>query len=330
MISRACVLITSSVELHAPDISLTVALRDREDCGTGTVTATVTTTVTDTPPTVTIAVADSFSISRSLSSAASVDSVQVSQESEDAPVSEGPVVATVTFVHSIVVPAFEATEVSNSASVYYVSVGPNTTDWGYTPAESITVGVTTVTVQPTSSRVPTHLPNIAVNSTTLRSTTLTTATVRPAFPGSFSGGNGTHWNSSVMGGGRTGSHATAGPTRTLTVTGLAATTMVPAYAAPVPYNTTITLSPTPPAQTGYGLASSNLSYSYNPIGVRQTCTLVSAYINSQWASWCNNWDGSTTLAYTTWETTSRPPCLKTLRFALTLEEPRRLSFPGSA
>ena len=48
---------------------------------------------------------------------------------------------------------------------------------------------------------------------------------------------------------------------------------------------------------------SNLSITARHLQKRQTCSMIFAQISGQWASWCNNWDGSTVVAQSTYETT---------------------------
>lgn len=261
----------------------------------------VTTTVHDIPATVTIAIENASAIASSLSWDASIDTEQVSQQSEMNPISNSHVVETHTFVHTIVVPAFEATEAFHTgSSVYYVSVGPNTTDWSYTPTGKITVGVTTVTVLPVAS---TSQPQVTTTRDSVQQTTHT------AFSMSSNG-----WNSSASGeitvnGLSTGSVG-ASPKHVTTVS----TTVHTVVTTRVTINvtaSTITSSPIyTPLPYGYGSEPSNISspsfegYGY-PILPRQTCVLISANISGAWATWCNNWDGSATLTYTSWETTGK-------------------------
>lgn len=48
---------------------------------------------------------------------------------------------------------------------------------------------------------------------------------------------------------------------------------------------------------------SNLSVTARTLQKRQTCSMVFAVIGGQWASWCNNWDGSTIVSHSTYQTT---------------------------
>jgi len=53
----------------------------------------------------------------------------------------------------------------------------------------------------------------------------------------------------------------------------------------------------------------------NSFGKRQTCVMVSATIDGQLASWCNDWDGSTTVHESTYVTTSKRPNNHSLDFS---------------
>jgi len=48
----------------------------------------------------------------------------------------------------------------------------------------------------------------------------------------------------------------------------------------------------------------NLSITARDLQKRQTCSMIFAEISGEWASWCNNWDGSTVVSYSTYETTT--------------------------
>ncbi|KAK5952948.1 hypothetical protein OHC33_006069 [Knufia fluminis] len=49
---------------------------------------------------------------------------------------------------------------------------------------------------------------------------------------------------------------------------------------------------------------SNLSITTRDLQKRQTCSMIFAHISGQWASWCNNWDGSTVVSHTTYNATT--------------------------
>lgn len=50
-------------------------------------------------------------------------------------------------------------------------------------------------------------------------------------------------------------------------------------------------------------APKNASTVTQSLQKRQTCSMVYAQMNGVWASWCNNWDGSTIVSYLTYNTT---------------------------
>ena len=159
-------------------------------------TVTATTTVTVPPSYITVAVPDSSSISSSLSQWASMDSEEVSWSSELAPVSGPHPTLTHTFTHSVVVPAYSAAETSDDSSVYFISIGPNTTVWNYTPTPSqeITVGVTYITVSPLPSSPPTsgnttHANGTVYTTVTTHITRTTTTTIHSGFTSDPNGWN---------------------------------------------------------------------------------------------------------------------------------------------
>lgn len=68
------------------------------------------------------------------------------------------------------------------------------------------------------------------------------------------------------------------------------------------YTSTIYLS-TVTVYPSQGTASSNMSMTRRGVQKRQTCSMVFASIFGRWASWCNEWDGHTTVKYSTYLTT---------------------------
>ena len=288
------------------------------------------TTVYSPPETVTIALENITSVSESLSSAASVDTAQVSEQNDFTPVSD-PVPATpTTFTHTVIVPLIEATMATNSSSgVYYVSIGQNTTNWSYSPTQSTVVGTTTVIVSP----VPV-LPSSSGNSTTTISTTtrITRTTTRSgtayslATGGAYNGSspyypwtNGT--NSSTIFGGASGS---GGPSKsyctTITVhntTMTKFTTVVATTVSVTGYQTTVSIanatrttnSTSTGTESAFGYSGTNATWK-NTYGKRQVCNLVYATISGNLASWCNNWDGHTVFHESTYSSTCEQeiPC----------------------
>ncbi|OAP58937.1 hypothetical protein AYL99_06234 [Fonsecaea erecta] len=241
-------------------------------------------TVTQTviPPTVTILQQDPNSIA---SSAASVDTAQVSIESIENPVSAQPYPETTTFIHSIYVSGYEATEVPNpGASVFYLSKGPGNTNPTYTPSASIFAEVTTVTVKP----VP------AVTSAQQQAQYNTTnGTFNPSFSSPSAGWNGTLSGSSTVG-----------------VTASSAVSYGPPQPTQPVYTATVTAVATVFATTVVSVTASDgydaSSPSNEALDKRQTCVWISATIGGQEVGWCNNWAGGSTLTFTSWETTTTP------------------------
>lgn len=89
---------------------------------------------------------------------------------------------------------------------------------------------------------------------------------------------------------------------------LNATNAVPTPSAPVltitTYLSTVTVYPS------QEMPSSNLSMTRRGVQKRQTCSMVFASMFGQWASWCNEWDGHTTIKHSTYLTTvlmTNPP-----------------------
>ncbi|EXJ85135.1 hypothetical protein A1O3_05810 [Capronia epimyces CBS 606.96] len=261
------------------------------------------------PPTVTILQQDPSAVANSM---ASIDTDYIIEQSELAPISNHPETTTPIFTHSVLVSGYVATEVSNGGySVFYLSKPPSSTGSSYTPSRSIVAEVTTVTVLPfskaaktaeqdvqTSSYGPSAFssPSRGWNSTYDNSSILGTGTA-----GSFGWGTGTA-GSSILGTGAVGSGArsTSGAASTVTFTNFTHTVtqsvIVNATSAPA----SVYLPP------GYGYGSSEPSGDSDVVAKRQTCVWITATIGGQQVGWCNNWAGSSTLTYTSWETTTTP------------------------
>ena len=265
----------------------------------------------------TVGLPDPSSISSSLASASSVDSVQNSITSEEGP-TFNPYPGTPVFTHSIVVPAFTASETEDGTSVWFISVGPSTTDWHYTPTQTLSIayGTTYVTVLPIPSSSP-HYNTTGGNGTahvtlTTHLTRTTTRTLHTAFtpdphgwnrtsgyypPGPTFGTAGTagtagigfSWSTRPPWGTRpTFSHR---PTLTVNPTSATTTFSIPSYAS-------LSLPPLsePPSLPSYGYG----------LEKRQICTMISAtFENGAVQSWCANWDGSTVVQHTSYSTTSK-------------------------
>ena len=272
----------------------------------------------------TIALENPDQIAASISSALAIESTYLSDQSDLAPVSAPKVTTTHLLTFTEVIPVVEATLTSspaNSTGPYFVSVGHNTTDWsltGYTPASSLTIGVTTVTLSPVPSTA-------AVATTTINSThymTLTTrktdtSTIHSPFPlstgGIFTGPKSYGWNStstfSVLASGASGSVSimpipNMGNTTTVTnLTTVLVTANVTAYPTRSASSTATCSDET---TYGYGFGSyASPSHYGTGIAKRQTCTIVSATIDGAVVTWCNNWDGSTVVPQTSFTTTCK-------------------------
>lgn len=291
--------------LKPPTLELTPSLTDRSSrpgpqCSPVTVfnTITVTKVIETAPPTITILQQDPQSIIKTL---ASIDTDQVIEQSELLPISDIPDPNPTRFTHSISVSGYVATEMTGEgASVFYMSKGPSTTDWSYTPAATILAEVTTVTVLPIAQ------------PTTHNREAQTNTTVHPPFTKPSGGWNGTNSNSSIWaaGTGTAVSGFSLAPTSTLTVTSFVFT---------VTQSLTVSVTPAPtygyiPPAYGYSVADSPADYGYESpassvdygdLEKRQTCVWITATIGGQQVGWCNNWDGASTLTFTSWETTSR-------------------------
>ncbi|KAK5257876.1 hypothetical protein LTR40_009021 [Exophiala xenobiotica] len=172
-----------------------------------------------------------------------------------------------------------------------MSMGASSTDWSFTPSATIVAEVTTVTVLPVPQPSPNHGKGVVESNTT----------VHAQFTSPAGGWNGTYSNTSSWSA-ATASAGIASPygvASTITVTNIVATVTQTAASS-------ITTAPT----YGYGPPQSNYAppKASNNYGIekRQTCVWISAVIGGQEVGWCNNWDGSTTLTYTSWETTVFP------------------------
>lgn len=250
---------------------------------------TITHTITNTPPTVTILEQDPDSV---LSSWASLDTEFVIEQSQLLPISDHRDPNPTQFTYSVSVSGFEATEVSypgNTGTVFYVSKTGGTAQ----PTDSILVEVTTLTIIPTFAPFPSTVANQG------KAVSASDFTLPTAFTSSPSGWNDTNSNSSLWAAatGYGGIVPSAEPTSTITVTNTVATvtrvvagvgsvtSVVPSYGyEPEPYG-----YPPPKAD--------------NTVDKRQTCLWVSATIGGRQVGWCNNWDGTATVSYTSWETT---------------------------
>lgn len=233
-------------------------------CPVGTVYSYITVTVTEVPGTVTIAVPNHSSISKSLDSVHTIDTMLVVESSQDRPISDPQVTGVPTFINPIVAPAIQATEAPHlGTSVVYI---PDTRQ-----PFTVTIGSDTdsVTFESRSSTA------VSALSSSARSFAIPSG-----------GWNGTGTNTTYAQP-ASGSGATIGFGSSSTVTSIT-------YVSTVTDVVTVTKLP------------SSTSYSESGYGAmvkRQTCVLISANFDGQWASWCNNWDGSTTYTYTSWATT---------------------------
>lgn len=271
------------------------------------------------------------SVSESLSSAASVDTVQVSENNEFAPVSEPPATNPTTFTHTIIAPLIEATKAANSSSgVYYVSIGQNTTNWSYTPTQSTVVGTTTVIVSP----VPAFHSSANLTTTTSTTTHTTRTTTRSgtayslATGGAYNGSspyypwtNGT--NSSTLFGGASESGTPSksyGTTVTVHNTTMTRyTTVVVTTVSVTAYPTTTSIANATQAtnststgtESAFGYSGTNATWE-NHLAKRQVCTLVYATISGNIASWCNDWNGHSVFHHLTYSSTCKqdnPSCI---------------------
>jgi hypothetical protein len=265
------------------------------------VTVTQYVTITHVPPIVTIAVPNITSISQSLARASSIDSIVVVEQSQDAPASGPANTAVPTFINTIVASAYEATEVPGTGStVIYVSVGPNTTNWSYTPTESVVIGVTTISVVPeAATETDSAITSQSVISIT---TTLHMSFTNPTSGWNDSNANATQVSPLLSPGISTNGSLSASASALSTSTDTT-------YIATTTEEISITVTAAPSVGSGYGSDPFPTLIiwptSEKRVEKRQTCVMISADVgNHQTASWCNNWDGHTTLSYTSWETTS--------------------------
>jgi hypothetical protein len=297
---------------------------------------TVTETVTLPPATVTVALENPAQIAASISSDLSIESMYLSEQSELAPVSAPTVTTTNKLTITEVVPVVEATLTSspaNNTGPYFVSVGPNTTDWSltdYTPVSSVTIGITTVTLSPVPSTTA-DSPTTTVRSTfymTLTSRKTDTSTIHRPFPlstgGIFTGPKSYGWNasstSSTVAAGASGSVSILPipPVSHTTVTNLTTIFITSSITAYPTMTATTTTNCSEETGYGYGFGSAYPSPSGDGIGLvkRQTCTIVSATLNGNVVSWCNNWDGSTVVPQTSFTTTCKNVSVPLFGFCL--------------
>lgn len=252
------------------------------------VTVTATVIVGVDIPTVTVADPNLASIASFTSYQASLDSEYYTVQSQDAPTGNGPYPASTTYIHTIDVPAYLATSVIDGSTIYYKS-DSDVPETGSVPWETYTVSVGHQSAAP--------LPNQGQG---LNGTGSSSVSATSNITHSYGTLASTYWNSnqtsdtSLIGG--LGTNSTAAGVLTKTTTTHVATTTV---------NVNGTSDETQaPSNPGYGSPLNNQT-SNAGLQPRQTCTEVSA---GAFGTWCNNWDGSTTLPYTTWETTSKRLC----------------------
>lgn len=288
--------------------------RATPQCSPVTVYNTVTATVTATqmvaypPPTITILEQDPAAVA---SSKASIDTDYVEFQSGLAPISNPKATTNTVFTETVRVSGYEATEVSNVGySVFYKSKPPSDTGPSWTPAASIIAVVTTVTVLPHGQVATTAQHEIAANSSG-----------PSAFSSPSAGWNNTHSNSSIVGTGTAASYGwgtgTAGsfPLGTGTAgsgarssDGAASTVTFTNFVHTITQSVTVNATSAATSeypQPAYGYGSLESSHGHDAMEKRQTCVWITATIGGQQVGWCNNWDGSTTLTYTSWETTSK-------------------------
>lgn len=254
-------------------------------------------TVTAVAPTVTVAAVDPSSVSNKFATQASIDTIQVIQESQAAPVGF-PLPLPQSFTHTATAPLVEATPVdenSDGISVFYIPQGPDST------VEETPVAVTTVIVSPTPAAPPPAPQKQPQVNNTINMTSFRTATITRY------GG----WNASSapVGPSTAGYGAIASPivpsglSRLLPSSddSLVTTTTVTHYLSSQTVG--IVTKTTAPGYGNFSVAGiskvpSTLTAQLVP---RQTCFVVDA---GPYGTWCNNWDGSQVVSYSSYETTS--------------------------
>ena len=211
-----------------------------------------------------------------INSIESIDTEQYLMESQLEPVSNGPYPASSVFTHTLDVGAYYATRIIDG-TMYYYAPDPATTATESVPITTLTDIVTH------PGPIPTDLGH-CINQT-VHNTTFVTATISPSYV-SLSDGDGYSIGSS---------DSSIILTSTYTSDVATVTTNVLPSSSPRFSNSTVVY--------GSPLGEQTTSGELQP---RQTCVEVSA---GAFGTWCNNWDGSTSLPYTTWETTSESASL---------------------
>ena len=262
--------------------------------------AETTITITAAPDTVTIVVVDSASVSVQFSTQGRIDSIQAQQESQLAPVNH-PSSGTPTFIHTASATAYEATEApGDGTSVYYVPKGPGE------PPASHAVATTTVVVMPTQAPPPG--PHREINST-ISNTSFRTATATVTGYGVWStsaagvdastGGYGM-WNISTGASTDTQGTTLVSPDDNDVFT--ATTTTYLATSTKAVFTQTTISTVVNGSFPGYGDLPTATSPQPAVLVPRQTCTWVD---NEDYGGWCNDWNGETTVRYSSYETTSK-------------------------
>ena len=248
----------------------------------------------------------------------SIDTIQVSQEVQEAPTGQAQF-PDQTFSHTALAPVYEATEApGNSDSAYYIPK-PTTGPHQSTPVATTAL---TVTVLPLSAhpKVQGEINTTVTGRHTQTAIATSYAPWNTSVGGvaSSSGGYGVpgssasvSWNTSVAGTGSwTGGYGFSVPSTvesdvltvtstnyvdTVTATNYVATSTVGGFSYPPGVNI-----------SGYGPVITPAATEPNKLEARQTCTWVEA---EGYGSWCNNWDGSTTVSYSTYNTTGEFLCI---------------------
>lgn len=270
-------------------------------------------------------------ISSSLRSAFSVESQQLeinSQLAPNNPLTSGRPPTTATsatrFTRTIVVPVVEATKTTSTANVYFIGESNGTTTWltNFTPHESMTIGITTVTLSPVPSASGGRSNgSIAAERATRTNTLTSTATRRGSLPsatGGLSGPGNQGWNSSMLdlATAPTSGYSTDGngmiPPSSFSVVTIRRSSAIA--------TTTVRVSSSPTSGTlptdAYG-STANITFptvdhyrrkrSVDDTRRKAVCEWVTATIRGTPVSWPNNWDGSKTVNCATASTLQQQP-----------------------
>jgi hypothetical protein len=257
----------------------------------------VTVTVKDYPDIITVANINASAIDASLSSVAAIDTQEVQEQSLHAPADHPKLATTATYSHSLVADVYPATEVTGpNNQTYYVSAARNTSVSSFSPTNSqMAIGITTILVLPLpATTAAVQNSNIVSTTSRISTTTVRTSGGSSAIVSDTTANAVNTFSTSIMATSSAQNTEVSNPDmnssssisydETILVTEWVATSTLVTIIKATSLSSSDTLRTTEEASVTQ--ISSGL------LNKRQVCTLVFAKFPDGWASWCNNWAGS--------------------------------------